>query len=314
MGHWSVRPLLHAQNRSILVTPPFDLEEVAVELAFKEEDLEQIRKDEEPTLTVVVQGKTVNVSEIRYRTIQANRPKRGPIVTFSAAARRRMLERVATIDWQSQGAVLFVTLTCPPSFENHTMKERSVHRAVFNRAVEKHLGGPVGSLWRVEWAKRLSGPTEGQIAPHIHNLYFGIRFVSKRWVAATWGKAIGCMTPCIVDVQRCDKEKKIQVYIAKYISKAAEVLLLDNVSYRNKTGRHAGVLRKKLIPWCPGSVFKVRTQAVVEFLQRRAMEVLPHFDARYGMGFTMLGDLAIELQKDLAQFILDGSIELVYTY
>ena len=44
VGHWSVRPLLHAQNRSILVTPPFDLEEVAVELAFKEEDLEQIRE------------------------------------------------------------------------------------------------------------------------------------------------------------------------------------------------------------------------------------------------------------------------------
>lgn len=270
---------------------------------------DEIRSEEGLREWVTIRGVRVSLQITGYRQPQDNYVPRATIKTFSKRARRRMLCKIAEIDWHAAGSVLFVTVTYPPAFENHTPKERSQHRAQFNRSVERHLGGPVGSLWRVEWKVRQSGETVGQVAPHIHNLYFGCRFMSKRWVSLAWGRAIGCNTPVVVDVQRCDDRKKIQVYIAKYCSKECDLLLLDNVPYRNKCGRHAGWLRKSEIPMFPLRVFRVRSRRVLDFLATRAAENLPNYDARYPGGFTFLGDVAEELSQDLAKFILDGDLE-----
>jgi hypothetical protein len=261
---------------------------------------------------IICRGKRVTLKTTGHTESVPSTSTRGVIQTFSPRARRRMLVRIAEIDWRAAGSTLFVTLTYPPECEDHTPAERSRHRALMQRHIERHLGGPVGQLWRVEWKERLSGPTRGQWAPHIHQLYFGVRFLGKRWLAEKWRECLGCMTVPVVDVQRCDGAKKVQVYIAKYCSKSPDVLLLDNVPYRHRTGRHAGWLRVKEIPMHPLKVYRVRLEAVLAFLASRASETMPHYDARYAIGFTALGCVAVEFSEDLAKFVLDGSIELVY--
>jgi hypothetical protein len=294
--------------------PPLDLREPPEPYTRTGTHHDILRQEAGQTEWVIIRGKRVSLAVTGFRESQSVTAPRGVIRTFSQRARRRMLVKVAEIDWRAAGSVLFVTVTYPPQHEDHTPAERSKHRAVFNRHVERHLGGPVGSVWRVEWKERLSGITKGHMAPHIHNLYFGVRFMSKRWVAEKWAQSIGCNTPVVVDVQRCDSYKKVQVYIAKYCAKEPDLLLLDNVPYRNRTGRHAGWLRKKEIPMLPGRVFKVRTAAVTDFLKQRASETMRHYDERYGAGFTVIGDVAVELAEDLAKFILDGGLEQVYAY
>lgn len=255
---------------------------------------------------IEIQGKRVTFAETHYHQYPADRMKRGAIVTFSAAARRRMIRRCAEIDWEAAGSILFITLTYPPSHENCTYRERSKHRAIFQRFVEHHLGRKVGCLWRIEWKQRLSGPTKGCIAPHVHNLFFGMRFLSKRLIAVQWAKALGCKTPPIVDVQRLDAYKKVMIYLAKYCSKPADSLLLDSVPYHNKTGRHAGLLRKREIPFHPLRIVSEISSDLEDFIRRRASDALPWYDLDKDRGFSVFGEDATDLAKDIWEFFVDS--------
>lgn len=288
--------------------PQFDTEGQRERKSKRGDALQSERQGAGTQVWVSIQGQRVTVQETHCRNVDSESVPRGPIVTFSDRARGRMIRRICEVDWSKAGSVLFVTVTYPPEAESHTMQDRSRHRAVFNRYVERHLGGRVGSVWRIEWKERLSGETKGQLAPHIHNLYFGVRFVSKRWIAEHWRKSVGCKTTPVVDVQRCDTYRKVSIYLAKYCSKAADSRLLDCVPKRNRTGRHAGWLRKKEIPWHPLRVFRVIEQEVMDFLKQRATETIPWFDPRFDVGFSAFGDIALELADDLGRFILDGGL------
>lgn len=267
--------------------------------------LTRIRSDRDAIkCRVEVQGERVTLAECYIRQEMNPFLKRGNIVTFSDAARRRMLRMIAGIDWDAAGSVLFTTLTYPPSEENHTMKERSTHRAKFHRFIEHHFGRQVGALWRVEWKERKSGPTKGQVAPHIHQLYFGVRFLSKRLCAEKWGKAIGCKTPPVVDVQRLDTYKKVRIYICKYCAKKTDVPLLDYVPYRNRTGRHSGIMRKNLIPWHPLEIFHDVAEDVVDLVTAKAEEVLPWYDQKYGRGVTLLGSGTVDLAEKIRNMVV----------
>jgi hypothetical protein len=103
-----------------------------------------------------------------------------------------------------------------------------------------------------------------------------------------------------------DGYKKVSIYIAKYCSKPPDTLLLDNVPYRNKTGRHAGWLRLKLIPMHPRTLINITGTALESFLFARASEMLSTYDGRYGKGFTVLFDLATEFAEDVGKFLLDN--------
>lgn len=247
----------------------------------------------------------VTMQETHYKEGKDGYHKRGIVQTFSHRARARMVRRVAEIDWAKTGSLLFVTLTYPDAHADHTMGQRKIHRYRFNRDVENHLGRQVASVWRVEWKARLTGTYVGQAMPHIHNLYFGCRFMSKRWIAERWATAMGSREPIVVDVQRCDNYGKVSNYIAKYCAKEPDTLLLDNVPKRNKTGRHAGWLRKPLIPMCPEKVIEVRAEELREFLRGRANDLLGWYDLRFDNGFTIIGNEAKKLSEDIEQFVLD---------
>lgn len=254
---------------------------------------------------VEIQGERLTLAECYIRQEMNPFLKRGNIVTFSDAARRRMLRTVAGINWESAGSLLFVTLTYPPSHEDHSMKERSIHRAIFHRFIEKHFGRHVAALWRVEWKERKSGPTKGHVAPHLHQLYFDVRFLSKRLCSQKWGEAIGCKTPPVVDVQRLDTYKKVRIYICKYCAKKTDVPLLDYVPYRNRTGRHSGIVRKSLIPWHPVEIFHDVDEDVVDLVTAKADQVLPWYDQKYRKGVTLLGIGAVELADQIRKNIVD---------
>src|SRR5207253_6592984 len=65
---------------------------------------------------------------------------RGVCAGYTDAARVRMLQVVAAIDWKAAGEILFVTLTYPDCVANATYRERTTQRSLMQRYIEKYAG------------------------------------------------------------------------------------------------------------------------------------------------------------------------------
>jgi hypothetical protein len=212
-----------------------------------------------------------------------------------------MLRRIAEIDWLASGDGFFVTLTYPDEVLPNTMNVRNKHRYLFNRHIEKLAGKPLASVWRVEWKRRLSGLYIGQSEPHIHILYFAYQGITKEEIRKIWHGVIHSPRKVQVDAKTVSSGSMAAVYSAKYCGKDEDATALDNVSYLNRTGRHAGWLRKGLIPMHPLEIVARIDAALVELLRARAHEILKYYDKRFDEGFTVLGDVALEIIQDFGK-------------
>jgi hypothetical protein len=258
--------------------------------------------------SVEVRGKRFT---LRRKGHDCARPKyktRGAIVSFSRRARARMLKKIAEIDWATAGQGLFFTVTYPDEVAQHTMAERSRHRYLIHRWIEKTLRCKVPCVWRVEWMPRLTGSLVGKVMPHMHLLLFTDKGLDKEELRMVWMRTIGAKRHTQIDVQRINVGDMVSVYAAKYCSKESSSLHLDNVPYRNKTGRHAGWLRVKLIPFHPLDTFYRVNDAIVLAMRARACETLWWYDPRFDEGFTILGDVAIEIIRDFYGIAIDSPV------
>ncbi|KAL0630409.1 hypothetical protein Q9L58_010743, partial [Maublancomyces gigas] len=239
-------------------------------LASKLENERKARADTEWRLEI--QGKRITLKRLDYT--QAVRPYygRGEITSFSWKARARMLRRISSIDWIKAGRGLFMTLTYPPECEDHTMCERSKHRYLMHRWIEKEVGCKTAVAWRVEWLPRRSGPTIGQIAPHMHLIVFTSKGLCAARTMRFWMRVIGSRRHTQLKIQRLQVGEMPAVYAAKYCAKVTNATILDNVPKRNKTGRHAGWLRAGLIPYHPLEVVERLDAEVAQLLRHRANE------------------------------------------
>src|SRR6266496_5838487 len=114
---------------------------------------------------------TGDLLEITY--VDANKEyrlpgKRAQVGVFTPSARFRMLKLVAQVNWSNVGNALFISLTYPDSRSRKNAYERNMDRHRFFRSMENYLGREVGSLWRVEWKRRLSGKRKGKWECHFH--------------------------------------------------------------------------------------------------------------------------------------------------
>lgn len=251
-----------------------------------------------PEVRIEIQGLRFSV---KYSTEHQERPEmppRGPITCFSRKARAARLRRIAEIDWKTAGESALVTLTYPDEQANHTMEERKQHRYVINRYICYCAGRNLGCLWRVEWMPRKTGKYVGRLLPHMHLLYLGHHNIGQENVRQVWERTIGATQRTQVDVSSISIGDMVSVYAAKYCAKEASSKYLDNVPKRNRTGRHTGELRRNLIPSHPLEVTERIDDAIVKFLQGRACETLWWYDARFDEGFTILGDVALEMIAD----------------
>jgi hypothetical protein len=252
-----------------------------------------------------MQGKRLTLSKTGYKRCTKSYPVRGIVTEFSRRARARRLRRIAEVNWSYAGESSFITLTYPDEVSDHTMQQRKVHRYLFNRWVCKVVGRPLACFWRVEWLPRLSGNFIGELRPHMHMLYLNTPKIC--WLAAMkrWMQIISVRRFTQVCIRPLEIAEAVSVYVAKYCSKEASNLLLDNVPKRNRCGRHAGELRKALIPLHEREVVQRVNQAIVMHLRGRACETLWWYDPRFDEGFTILGDDALELIREIHRNYLD---------
>lgn len=269
-------------------------------------ELENARlKNDIKTYRLEMCGKRITLAKTGYKRCTSNYPVRGVVTEFSRRARARRLRRIAEINWQEASPGLFVTVTYPDAVADHTMEERKVHRYLLNRSICQYVGRQLGMIWRVEWLSRKSGEVIGQLRPHMHLLYMKTPIIGTTWLRRRWMEILRTKTYTQVDVKPLKVADMVACYVSKYCSKEANATYLDNVPKRNRSGRHAGELRRRLIPSHEKHVIHAVNDAIVRFLKGRACDTLWWFDPRFDEGFTVLGSQALELVKDLHENYLD---------
>jgi hypothetical protein len=280
----------------------------ALKLRSKFELESQERFEEDYTLDW--QGKRITLRKKKHKQSPRASIPRGVIVEFSRRARARRLRRIAEVDWSKTNQSMFITLTYPDEVSDHTMEERKIHRYLFNRWLCKTVGRKMACFWRVEWLPRLSGNFIGELRPHMHLLYLDCPKVCHIRVQNRWREIIGVSRWTQVDCKPLEVADAVSVYVAKYTAKEASSLYLDNVPKRNRSGRHAGELRKNLIPLHERIVVERLEYHIVKWLKSRADEQIWYYDKELDEGFTMLGDQATELIADVLERFIDKEGEL----
>lgn len=216
-----------------------------------------------------------------------------------------MLRHVAEINWSNVDDGRFVTVTYPDNLAGHTMKQRCVHRYRLVRDIEKIQGQHTAVAWRVEWVTRKSGKLIGTIQPHMHMLVFGGSRIRKPWLMQRWAKAIGHQGFVSVDCQEMDGSEMAAVYVAKYCAKVSDATILDNVPYLNKTGRHAGWMRKRLIPKFPIEKIPVESFRLALEIEKRAWQLIGQDNDNVGNGITIMGAPALALWGECLELGID---------
>lgn len=263
--------------------------------------------------SVEIQGKRITVKCKHPPKEKTKRRPRGPITCFSRKARARLLKRIASVDWKSAGKGMLITVTYPDDVSDHTMDERKTHRYLLNRFIVDRCGCTLGGFWRVEWMPRLSGEYIGQLRPHIHFLYLGMWTINFRGIRERWQEIIRTDQYTQIDVSYIVVGDICSVYVAKYCAKEADASYLDNVPYRNRTGRHSGEFHRELIPMHQLQTVGRITTGILRKLQKRACDTLWWYDPRYDEGFTLLGDKAIEAIEEFLGTQIDMYGEELYT-
>jgi hypothetical protein len=239
-----------------------------------------------------VQGQLVEFHRgVSHSTVPCDTP-RGVVDGFSAAARLRLLKRIATINWSEIPMSIFLTLTYPDECAERTYKQRGQDRFMFMRHIEKHLGRKVCGVWRVEWLPRRSGTLKGMILPHYHILLFGVSFVHYREINRWWKCVLHHDGYVRTEVKLARSPQMAGMYVAKYMSKKTERASLVNGAYLNNPGRHYGYHRASMIPRHLEDWLDNPTDQQVAELTRFANEVLPWLNKHHTGSWTLLGTYA----------------------
>lgn len=242
-----------------------------------------------PRWMLCIQGKRMKVSRQRFRGVPVKPPTRGQITGFSKRARGRMLRKVASIDWDNVRQGHFITYTYPDARALSGRIERNKAKSSIHRDVEREMGRRVAALYRVEWKPRLTGQLIGQLAPHLHVLYFGIEYIDYEYLRRRWAGAIGFDGYANIDGKKLDAGDMAAVYMAKYCAKEESPIRLDNEPYENKeVGKAYGWRRQELVPYHPMEVLSL-SEDEYDLLMVRGKRILDHLNKPYVDGYTLLG-------------------------
>lgn len=197
--------------------------------------------------------------------------RRGAVVGFSSASRKRLLEKLARLRLEG-ASCLFVTLTYPQLVDCGAARADLISwckrlRRAFPAA---------GVVWRLE--------LQARGVPHFHLLIFGVPFLPVAWIRATWRACIGYEGPHTlqVNVKRVQGWRGVIGYVAKYVAKVQEgfqmaqeaaeaAALLDDVTYLSAlVGRCWGIRWADSLPWADLRCFSAAWGSWVWRLKRCA--------------------------------------------
>ncbi len=216
-----------------------------------------------------------------------------------------MLQMIDEIDWMANGPGVFLTLTLPDQRWRAVRNMLTHIRHRFFRDSEKHLGKQLYGLWRIEWKPRLTGNAVGQLRPHWHFLFPGLRWYDQQDAMVIWQKILKYRRPISVTAERMDSHKKVAVYIAKYCAKETPLSHLDSVAYLNSKGRHWGIRRKALITMHPRRDYVDLPQEAVSEIRKLREASGQHYSSLYDGGFSLFGPWSADMKKAIEKIALD---------
>lgn len=267
-------------------------------------------KSDIPEWEVSFAGERLTLHHNDGRVWDRRAGKRKTCGEFSPSARFRMLKWIAEINWPKVGPSLFITLTYADEVVHDDKEKRNRERYLFLRSVENYLGHEVSSIWRVEREKRKSGRRKGESWPHLHLFVFGVRWIPSGLLRLWWNQATRSSVDQRVHVRRPEDGKTATKYIAKYCGKAVPSYNLVIVTYLNSHGRSWGCHRKSKIPLHPTERYPLLNPALVYWIRAKAGTKMRYLDLDFAETFTVLGDLAVEIQNEWRKKSLDGGTSL----
>jgi len=263
---------------------------------------------------VLIKGRLLKVTSNYCPSPPPKKKKGQTIFEFSNQSRMRCLRFSATVDWPNAIGGRFITLTYPPQRESHSAEDRKKHLYVFHRSLEKYLDRHVAIMWRVEWLRRQSGSTKGNLAPHIHLLTFSNEYIPFWLVNTWWQRAIDWKQYVRTECRKVENEKQAGAYVSKYVAKSTDSPSLVNVPKRNKTGRHYGYKRAAQIPRCAGVTIVGTSPEFLAALRDIGFSTLPDYRPDCDVGFTLLGDNADMWKEVVLQLAIDEGLVVEYDH
>jgi hypothetical protein len=191
----------------------------------------------QPTMSIALGG---NLGKLKSAMIP--RPNqvasaRGPITRFSAAARKRLVELLASINQGRTARLpLFVTLTYPGVWPDDPGTWKRHLDSWCKRLARRFTR--TSAVWKLEFQSRG--------APHFHLLVFGPGWINAGWLARTWYETVGSGDPrhlvAGTQVVRVKSWRGVMFYAAKYLGKVGQDRSLVGV------GRFWGVVGREFLP------------------------------------------------------------------
>lgn len=136
--------------------------------------------------------------------------KRKNVSTFSAASRKRLLEKLARLDpAKSEFPPSFIALTYPKEFPDPMTAKQ--HLQTFWKRLRR-VCPEASAVWRLEFQERG--------APHFHLIYFG-PFIGKYLLQKWWGEIIGFDRP-FTRIEALRSWRQTLAYAAKYLAKVTQ--------------------------------------------------------------------------------------------
>jgi hypothetical protein len=190
--------------------------------------------EEAYTATLAVTGTYVNVRTSGSARLGGGR--RGSVVGFSRASRKRLMDWYNRIDRVWRARALFITLTYPREFSSDWSDWKRDLDALVKRLRRRWPRSAL--VWRMELQRRG--------APHFHLLVWGIPRVPISWLSRAWYEIVGSGDErhlrAGTQVAGIWNDKKAFFYISKYVAKIG-----DDVAAA-ALGRVWGVRGRQYIP------------------------------------------------------------------
>jgi hypothetical protein len=235
------------------------------------------------------------LTKLKGKNSSSVSPNPGPrgLATFSKSSRKRLLQRVASLD-QDTRPPLFLTLTYPSVWPKVPATWKKHLAAFYKRVCRKYPMCNVAVLWRLEPQKRG--------APHFHLLVFGVPFIAYKWVAEVWAEITSGNSSSCSRVERVRSWRGAMSYASKYLGKNLDggEFKTDDGEVIDSVGRHWGVMGEQHLPctWVAytvlhGAFHRIRRAMVA---QKRSKGRHHRIKSRYsGLWSFMRGEDALRL-------------------
>lgn len=192
----------------------------------------------QPTITLTTGGSLTKLRAAKIPRPSSAPARRGKITGFSAAARKRLIELLASLNRKRLDRLpLFVTLTYPRVWPDEPTVWKRHLDTWLKRLERKYERTAV--IWKLEFQSRG--------APHFHLLVFGPRWIDAKWLSRSWYQVVDSgdinHLKAGTKVERIRSWKGVMFYASKYLAKKTDERLPGMV------GRYWGILNRDMLPF-----------------------------------------------------------------